>query len=168
MAGGCNATIKHPPSLPTWVSIGLKIPQPLLATAPKGAVLFHMQCVPNHGPAYTPLLPASVHITGSQGPWSRLLPLPFAPASPLLHIRRCRALAGVAPIVTRWVWRMRGTSCPQEAHRGKLSKLRSIGSTSGHLDHWHRCRIAAPFLINPALCRRTVTGELRVCDLRHW
>jgi len=77
-----------------------------------------------------PRCPASAHITDSQGPWSRLLPLLLAPVSPLLHPRRCRALAAAALVVTRSVWRMRGTSCPQEAYRGKLSKLRLTGTAA--------------------------------------
>jgi hypothetical protein len=84
----------------------------------------------------------------------------LAPASPLLHPCRCRALAGAALVVTRWVWRMRGTFCPQEAHRRKLSKSRSTSSTSGHLDHRHRCCPTALFLIDLA------QGSDRLCLVR--
>jgi len=104
---------------------------------------------------------ASVHI----GPWFRLLPLLLTPVSASLHPRRCRALAGAVLVVTRWVWRMRGTSCPQEAHRGRPSKSRFTSTTSGHLDHRHRCCLAALFLIDLALCRRTVTGVSCGCAI---
>ncbi|KAH9952761.1 hypothetical protein BC827DRAFT_1252579, partial [Russula dissimulans] len=45
----------------------------------------------------------------------------------ILHHRRRQALAGAPLVVTRWAGRMRGTSCPWEAHRGKFSKSRSTG-----------------------------------------
>jgi hypothetical protein len=47
---------------------------------------------------------------------------------------------------------MRETSCPWEC----------IG---GHLDHRHRCRLAALFLIDLALCKRTVTGVSCGCAI---
>jgi hypothetical protein len=141
-------------------------PQLEILNRDRADVPSRMKHVPNHDQPILPRFRASVHITDSRGPWFRLLPPPpLAPVSPLLHPRRCRALAGAALVVTRWVWRMRGTFCPQEAHRERLSKSRSTGSTSRHLDHRRHCCLAPLFLIDLALCRRTITGVSCGCAI---
>jgi hypothetical protein len=112
-----------------------------------------MDHVSNHRLAYTSSLPCIRPHHRQPGPVISTVAAAAVPVLPFSP-RRSRVLASAAMAETMWAWRIRGTSCPREAHREKVSKSRSTGSTS-----------APPplFLINLTLRRRVVAGLSCLC-----